>query len=198
MGEIVTVNFRGDELYGFKQDDGVFVALKPIVEAMGMDWSAQYRRVQRDPVLAEGIAIMATPFGRQGGQEAVCLKMELVNGWLFTIDSERIPNPEVRDRVLLYKRECYEVLFKHFYKGGLLDNDTADYEPDKALPIGERRKLVTESRQSFGTASARALWFKLGLPTVPEMAISDDTQPQLPFAEPKIVANDSKAHDRAA
>lgn len=179
MGEIVTVNFRGDELYGFRQDDGVFVALKPIVEAMGMDWSAQYRRVQRDPVLAEGIAIMATPFGRQGGQEAVCLKMELVNGWLFTIDSERIPNPEVRDRVLLYKRECYEVLFKHFYKGGLTENEAVDYEPDLSLPVGERRKLVTEARQSYGTAVSRALWFKLGLPTVPEMSIDEAAHPDL-------------------
>ena len=64
MGQIITVNFRGDTLYGFERDDGVFVALKPVVEAMGMDWSAQFRRVKRDPILSEGIAIMATPFGR--------------------------------------------------------------------------------------------------------------------------------------
>lgn len=177
MGEIVTVNFRGDELYGFKQDDGIFVALKPIVEAMGMDWSAQYRRAQRDPVLSEGIAIMATPFGRSGGQEAVCLKMELVNGWLFGIDSSRIKDETVRERVILYQRECYGVLFKHFYKGGLLD-DEAEGDPNMALPVGERRKLVTEARQSYGTSASRALWFKLGLPTVPQMLV-DDAHPDL-------------------
>lgn len=93
----------------------MFVALKPIVESMGMDWSAQYRRTQRDPILSEGIAVMATPFGRGGDQQAVCLKMDLVNGWLFTIDSSRIKDEAVREKVLLYQRECYGVLHKHFY-----------------------------------------------------------------------------------
>jgi hypothetical protein len=89
MGNIITVNFRGDHLYGFENDDGTFVALKPIVESMGLDWSAQLKRVKRDPILSEGMAIMATPFGRGGDQEVACLKLDLVNGWLFTIDDER-------------------------------------------------------------------------------------------------------------
>lgn len=58
---------------------------------------------------------MATPFGRGGDQQAVCLKMDLVNGWLFTIDSSRIKDEAVREKVLLYQRECYGVLHKHFY-----------------------------------------------------------------------------------
>lgn len=76
MTSIVTADFRGDTLFGFEEGDQTYVGLKPIVEAMGMDWSAQYRRVQRDPILSEGIAMMATPFGRGGDQEAVCLKRD--------------------------------------------------------------------------------------------------------------------------
>lgn len=179
MGEIVTVNFRGDELYGFKQDDGVFVALKPIVEAMGLNWSGQEQRVKRDPILSEGVCLMHTPSGLGSGQAQLCLKMEMVNGWLFSVAIDRITNPEVRERVLLYKRECYEVLFKHFYKGGLTENEPIGYEPDLTLPVGERRKLVTEARQSYGTAVSRALWFKLGLPTVPEMSVDEAAHPDL-------------------
>src|SRR5690606_12528064 len=102
MGKIITVNFRGDDLYGFENDDGIFVALKPIVESMGLDWSGQLQRLKRDPILSEGMVIMPTPFGRGGSQEAVCLKMDLVNGWLFTIDSARIKDGPVKDRVMLY------------------------------------------------------------------------------------------------
>jgi hypothetical protein len=76
MGQIITVNFRGDELYGFERDDGVFVALRPIVEAMGLDWSGQLQRLKRDPILSEGVVIMPTPFGRGGAQDAACLKLE--------------------------------------------------------------------------------------------------------------------------
>ena len=166
MGKIITVNFRGDEHYGFENDYGVFVALKPIVEAMGLDWSAQYRRVKRDPILAEGIAIMATPFGRGGSQEAVCLKLELVNGWLFTIDAARIKYERVRERVILYQRECYDVLFKHFY---------GKYEPlsieeeDANESENARLRMVTEARQTFGPRASGQLWFRLGLPVVPAM-----------------------------
>ena len=58
--------------------------------------------------------MMATPFGRGGDQEAVCLKLDLINGWLFTIDTSRIKDDTVRQKVLTYQRECYRVLHDHF------------------------------------------------------------------------------------
>lgn len=192
MGKIITVNFRGDDLYGFENDDGVFVALKPIVESMGMDWSAQYRRVTRDPILSEGIAIMATPFGRGGDQEAVCLKMDLVNGWLFTIDSARIKDQSVKDRVLLYQRECYGVLFRHFYKAEKPEPLVIEDHEQGAEPDGSRIRMVTECRQTFGTKASGQLWFQLGLPTVPAM-IEQSRQFDLLDYEKIKTANQEKA-----
>jgi len=168
MGEIVTVNFRGDQLYGFKQDDGVFLALKPMVEAMGLDWSGQLQRIKRDPILSEGVVIMPTPFGRGAGQECVCLNVELIQGWLFTIDTLRIKDEAVRQKVILYQRECYAVLHAHF-TGKSTGRKQVDGEPDEVLSIGERLRLVTETRQSFDTYAAREMWFKQGLPVVPSM-----------------------------
>jgi len=171
MGNIVTVNFRGDELYGFENDDGVFVALKPIVESMGMDWSAQYRRVVRDPILKEGIAMMATPFSRGGDQEAVCLKLELVNGWLFTIDTSRIKDDGVREKVIVYQRECYSVLAKHFAgkNSGITAPKTGETVDDPQENESVKLRMVNESSQVFGNQAAAQLWFRLGLPVVPAM-----------------------------
>ncbi len=169
MGQIITVNFRGDDLYGFANDDGTYVALKPIVEAMRLDWSAQLKRVKRDTILSEGMAIMATPFGRGGEQDAVCLKLELVNGWLMTIDDKRIPDAEVREKVLVYKRECYGVLFQHFYKGEKTVPVEIPAESRTHEAEGAKIRMVTEARQTFGTGASSQLWFKLGLPVVPAM-----------------------------
>lgn len=36
------------------------------------------------------------------------------DGWLFGIDSSRIKDEAVRERVILYQRECYQVLYDHF------------------------------------------------------------------------------------
>lgn len=170
MGNIITVNFRGDELYGFENDDGIFVALKPIVESMGMDWNGQYQRVKRDPILSEGMCIMHIPFGRGGAQEAACLKLELVNGWLFTIDTSRIKDDSVREKVIVYQRECYSVLARHFL------GKNAGVQPKKAEVVDDAQenenvklRMVTESRQVFGNQAAAQLWFRLGLPVVPAM-----------------------------
>lgn len=193
MGQIITVNFRGDQLYGFENDDGIFVVLKPIVESMGMDWSGQLQRVKRDPILSEGMVVMPTPFGRGGNQEAVCLKIDLVNGWLFTIDTSRIKDEAVRDKVILYQRECYGVLFKHFYRGAKADDHLVveDHE-ETATAESAKIRLVTEARQTFGSKASGELWFKLGLPTVPAMIEQSRQFDLLDFASIKT-ASDSQA-----
>lgn len=142
-----------------------------IVESMGVDWNGQYQRVKRDPVLAEGMCVMHIPFGRGGDQEAVCLKIDLVNGWLFGIDSSRIKDDVVREKVILYQRECYGVLFKHFYKGARSASEPLVLEDHEETqnPDGARVRLVAECRQTFGTKASGQLWFQLGLPTVPAM-----------------------------
>ncbi|MEO1102354.1 MAG: phage antirepressor N-terminal domain-containing protein [Pseudomonadota bacterium] len=191
MGNIVTVDFRGDQLCAFERDDGVFVALRPIVEAMGLNWSGQLQRLRRDTILSEGVCIMHTPLVLGGDQEAVCLKLELVNGWLLTIDDSRIKDDEIRERVLTYKRECYKVLFDHFYKGARRPEEI-DVEPDDArkAPVGERLKQVTEARHTFSTGAAREMWFKLGLPVTPSMLKAD---PQPDFFEPDKVIDHQAA-----
>lgn len=166
MGKIITVDFRSDTLFAVERDDGVFVALKPIVQALGLDWKAQHRRVSEDAVLREGMVTMTMP-SVGGMQETTCLRLDLVNGWLFTIDESRVKDEEVRQRVLMYKRECHSVLFEHFYGKQIKPATLIDDEPNENE--GVKIRLVNESRQVFGTQAAAQLWFKLGLPVVPAM-----------------------------
>jgi len=109
-----------------------------------------------------------------GAQETFCLRLDLVHGWLFTIDESRVKDGETRQRVLAYKRECYAVLFRHFYgaaqAGGRLSGEEAlGAKEGEQEPIQTRRGLVTQARHTFGSPAARELWFKLGLPVVPSM-----------------------------
>lgn len=162
MSTAVTVNFRGTDIYASQQGGVVFVALKPIVEAMGLDWSAQTRRVRRDPILREGIAMMAIPSGR-GMQRSLALKLDLLNGWLFKIDSLRIKDSEIRRRVQMFQRECYTVLYEYFHGARKV------LARGKEWSIAAKTRLVTEVRQTFGNAAAVEMYYKLELPTVPAM-----------------------------
>lgn len=176
MGEIVTVNFRGDELYGFKQDDGTFLAMKPMVDGIGISWQGQHDRVHRDPILSEGVRVIRIPFGRGGPQDMLCIKLELVNGWLFGIDSSRIKDEAVRERVILYQRECYQVLHDHF--AGKKTREI-EAEVDEIAPMNDRRALVAEARQTFGTQAARELWALQKLPITPAMLNHGHNDPDL-------------------
>lgn len=170
MGNIVTVNFRGDQLYGFENDDGTFVAVKPIVDSMGVSWEGQRQRLNRDPILSEGTCVMQVPFGRGGDQDCTCLKLELINGWLFGIDTARIKDLGVREKVILYQRECYGVLSKHFSsKSSPLGDKSPEHMDDAQENDNVKLRMVNESRQVFGNQAAAQLWFRLGLPVVPAM-----------------------------
>ena len=167
MTEIATIDFHGDRLFVFEREGDRYVAMRPIVEALGLDWSAQYRRICRDEVLAEGIAMMATP-SAGGSQETLCLPLDLINGWLFGVDASRV-RPELRDKITLYRRKCYRALALHF---GVIDDEPAEPSVPAAwdqLNLQERRQLVNEARVTFDRQSARELWRALGLPMTAAM-----------------------------
>jgi hypothetical protein len=88
--------------------------MKPVVEGIGLDWKAQ--RIKLSPV--EGISspteklnkghipsvnkfschLMVTT-GKDGKKyEMLCMPITKLNGWLFSINPNKIPNPDVRQR----------------------------------------------------------------------------------------------------
>lgn len=119
-----TVDFYGDTIVAVLVDvEGeeaqIYVPVRPITDYLGIDWSAQYRRIQRDPLLSEeikGVAVTTTPSesGVGGGpQEMLCLPAEMLHGWLFGINVSRVKE-EHREKILQYQRECYKVLWNAF------------------------------------------------------------------------------------
>ncbi|AWI89217.1 phage P22, antirepressor protein [Methylobacterium sp. DM1] len=167
MSKLTTIDFHDGTLFTIEDGDGVFVAVKPISDGLGLKWSGQHDRLNRDSILAEGIRVTRMP-SPGGEQETICLRLDLLQGWLFGIDAARV-KPGARDRVLDNKRESFAVLFQHFYgrKGETMT--VAPSEPARAEPVPVQRSLVTEARQTFGTRAAGSLWLALGLPVVPEM-----------------------------
>lgn len=162
MNRLVAVKFHETELLGFQSGGTVLIALKPIVSAMGLNWSGQEQRVKRDPVLREGICMMHIP-SAGGGQRTLCIRLELLNGWLFRIDSGRIRDARIREIVQLYQRECYAVLYAHF--SGERDKIKREENETDSLSL----RLVTECRHIWGNRSAAELWEKRGLPKVSSM-----------------------------
>jgi len=110
------VEFKSTEIYCPVDTNGnIFVAIKPICEALGVNFSGQIQRIKRDQILSQLCVSMHTT-GRDSKQyEMACLPLQYVFGWLFSIDENAV-KPEAKEQVLAYKVECHNVLYEHFVK----------------------------------------------------------------------------------
>lgn len=107
-----SIPFHGQTIPVFTQNRQHYVAMRPICENIGLEWNSQFRRIKRNEILNSAIAMMATP-SNGGKQETLCLPLEYLNGWLFGVDARRV-KPQIRERLLQYQRECFQVLAAHF------------------------------------------------------------------------------------
>lgn len=113
------ITFYGDEVIGalVRMDDEarVYVPLRPLCDYLGISWSAQYERIQRDEVLSEEVRfVRVTRTNSAGGDpEVLSLPLEFLPGWLFGISARRVKK-ELYERILLYRRECFRYLWDAF------------------------------------------------------------------------------------
>lgn len=123
------VEFYGDEVLAVRTKDGsVFIPVRPICDLLGVDWSTQRRRINRDPVLSEemkSVSITATDSYRTISREVLSLPLDYISGFLFGIDANRV-KPELRERLIRYQRECYKVLAEAFQEGRLTADPSFD------------------------------------------------------------------------
>src|SRR4051812_44488865 len=75
-------------------------------------------RLQRDPVLAPTVRSVIIMRTDRGEREMVALPLKLIPGWLFGIQASRV-KPALREKILRYQQDCYEVLWNAF-KGDIL------------------------------------------------------------------------------
>jgi ferritin-like metal-binding protein YciE len=120
------VEFYEDTIVAVRLVDGsVYIPVKPICDLVGVDWGGQYRRIRRDPVLSEETRSIDVTSTRRGTQPMVCLPLDYISGFLFGLNADRV-KPELRERVILYQRECYKVLAEAFKEGRLTAEPSFD------------------------------------------------------------------------
>ena len=59
---------------------------------------------------------------------ALCLPLDLLPGWLFTLSPSRV-KPEYRERVQRYRGLCYRALWRAFQRGELFPNKLKRFLP---------------------------------------------------------------------
>lgn len=106
-----------------QDDDGrenIYVPLRLLVEGMGLDWSAQRKRIKKNIVLDKvcmSVAVTATDIDddskRPRTSNYLSIPISHLNGFLFGINARRVKD-EIRPLLIDYQEKCYEVLFHAF------------------------------------------------------------------------------------
>ncbi|HHF3392941.1 phage antirepressor N-terminal domain-containing protein [Haemophilus influenzae] len=142
--QIQTIQFNHQSLVTFEQNGTHYTAMKPICENIGLCWDGQRQRIQRDEVLSEGAVIITVP-SNGGDQQMICLPIEYINGWLFGIDIKRC-KPEIRETLIMYKKECYQALYNYWNK-------------PQQLALPEPEKKFTFEFTEYELQQLAWLWF---------------------------------------
>jgi len=101
---LITIDCRGQTLFGVNTPDGLFVGVKPLCDQLGLNWRKQVRRMRSTPVLAEGMLNHPLPTA-SGPQPTTLLHRDLVPAWLLGISLGHVARSR-RDRVLTYQRSA--------------------------------------------------------------------------------------------
>ncbi|MCA9866856.1 MAG: ORF6C domain-containing protein [Anaerolineales bacterium] len=129
------VNFYGDELTAVRAADGhIYVSIRHLCDALGLDRAAQVRRINRQEILHDaykGGAILTPPSqkGVGGGtQQLGLIRVDVVPLFLTGISLKSVRD-EIRPKLERFQREAAKVLWEAFQAGRL----TADVDFDALL-----------------------------------------------------------------
>lgn len=139
---LAPVEFHGVALTTTTIDGNPYVAMRPIVSAIGLDWAAQFSRIKRHPVLSTSVVVMTTQMpGDDQAREVFFLPLKMLNGWLFGVNANRV-KPEIQNALIQYQRECFDVLAAHFAPVQRPFNPALDYDRISPAQAQELRELV--------------------------------------------------------
>lgn len=102
------LEFNGKNLLFLSKDGEYFIALKPICEALNVDYIRQHKNTNDDPILGPVLSKQTMQIPDDQARNMVCLPEKYIYGWIFSIKSKS-------EELIKYKKICYEILFLHFH-----------------------------------------------------------------------------------
>lgn len=130
QAQLMSVPFHGDTIVLVGKENEPYVAMRPIVENMGLGWSAQrIKIVERFDSTVSEIDTVAED-GRIRGM--ICLPLRKLPAWLYSISANKVA-PELRDKVIQYQKDCDDVLWDYWTKGSAVRTETPNVSQQIAL-----------------------------------------------------------------
>jgi len=131
--KLINIAFRNDGLEVI--EDTKSIVVKDFCEVIGLKYRTQYDKLRADKSYESELLKVQT---NGGIQEVFTIPLSKLNGWLFSISPNKV-KPEVREKLIEYKKECFDVLHNYFNK----NNDKHQHH----VVIGYKSQLAQKNKK---------------------------------------------------
>ncbi|EMF9355735.1 antirepressor [Escherichia coli] len=137
------VPFNGQQIITAMAAGVAYVAMKPIVENLGMSWGTQQQKLMKQ--LDKFNCIHMNMVAADGKlRKLLCLPLKKLNGWLFSINPEKV-RADIRDKLIQYQEECFSVLHDYWTKGKA-ENARKKTSVDDRTPLRDAVNMLVSKK----------------------------------------------------
>lgn len=110
-----SVQFHGQPIITAMVSGIAYVAMKPIVENLGLDWPTQHRKLLSSNGKFNHCHMTMVAMDAKI-RDVLCIPLRKLNGWLFSINPAKV-RADIRDKLIAYQEECFTALHDYWTKG---------------------------------------------------------------------------------
>lgn len=137
------VPFNGQQILTAMAAGVTYVAMRQIVENIGIDWTGQSVKLRKmkDKFNCRDISMVAAD-GKL--RKLLCIPLKKLNGWLFSINPEKV-RADIRDKLIQYQEECFSVLHDYWTKGKA-ENARKKTSVDDRTPLRDAVNMLVSKK----------------------------------------------------
>ncbi|QIV87521.1 phage antirepressor N-terminal domain-containing protein [Glutamicibacter mishrai] len=129
MTTLVEIPFHTTTITATNEGGKQFVSLRHMCESIGVDYSAQLKRIKGAPWGT--VAVIATVAEDGKRREMSMLERKVMTMWLATIDHRRIENEDAKAYLALFQNEAADALDAYFHEGGTINPNASAAQLDR-------------------------------------------------------------------
>ena len=115
MCQLFSVTFHGDTIFCLDYQNQPYTPMRPIVENMGLDWSAQAAKFRANK--ERWTVVIITTVAQDGSErEMLCMPVRKLPAYLNSINPRKV-RPELRAKIELYQAESDDALWNYWMHG---------------------------------------------------------------------------------
>lgn len=171
MNEISTIPFHGTNIIATEINGVPHVAVKPICEAIGIDWEGQRQKINRQPWATTFITKVVAEDGKR--RDMTMIDRKAFTMWLATIETSRLKNEQAKDLLIAYQREAADALDQYFNEGAVINPRVAEHKLNATIRHAQMRMELIQAAKGIISADHLAAHAEVilaqGLGTKPEI-----------------------------